>query len=192
VAASATPPRPEVTINLYNDARVSESILSQAEQEAARIFQNAGVEIAWIACKPSKTRPTTAAACLSPLGLTHLALRIVPWSSHLGDSIFGSAFLTKDGDGVYCDVFYPSVEILHRDSDASLSRVLGHVMAHEIGHLLLGTNAHSAMGIMRPHWQGEELRRIGMGTLPFTMQQVRHMQARLVSISATLAVSDEP
>jgi hypothetical protein len=64
-------------------------------------------------------------------------------------------------------------------------------MAHEIGHLLLGTNAHSALGIMRPHWQGEELRRIGMGTLLFTPQQVRHIQARLVSISATLAVSDE-
>jgi hypothetical protein len=191
VAASALPAGPEITINIYNDARVSEGILSQAEHEAARIFQNARLDIAWIACQPSKTRPITAAACRSPLGLTHLVLRIVPWSSHLGDSIFGSAFLSKDGDGVYCDVFYPSVETLHRDSDASPSRVLGHVMAHEIGHLILGTNAHSALGIMRPHWQGEELRRIGMGTLLFTPQQMRHMQARLVSISATLAVSDE-
>jgi hypothetical protein len=181
-AARILPANPQVAVNLYNDARVSEAILRQAEHEAERIFQNAGVDIVWIVCQPSRISPTPAAVCQSPLGLTHLALRIVSWSSHLGDSIFGSAFLSDDDDGVYCDVFYPGVEILHRSGDASPSRVLGHVMAHEIGHLLLGTNSHSTTGIMRPHWQGEELRRIGMGSLLFTPQQVHYIQARLVPL----------
>ena len=29
-------------------------------------------------------------------------------------------------------------------------------MAHELGHLLLGTNTHSASGLMRPIWRPEE------------------------------------
>jgi hypothetical protein len=81
-------------------------------------------------------------------------------------------------------VFYDSVEKLHQDWHASLSRVLGHVMAHEIGHLLLGTNAHSPMGIMRPNWQGQELRSIAIGTLLFTREQARSMQTKLFPLTA--------
>lgn len=120
---------------------------------------------------------------ISPGDLTHLSLRIVSWSSQLGDSTFGIAFLSEEGVGVYSDVFYPLVEKLHSDFGASLSRVLGHVMAHEIGHLLLGLRSHSALGIMQPHWQEEALRRIGMGTLLFTAEQARSMRERLLAKS---------
>jgi hypothetical protein len=174
----------QVTINVYNDARLPEKMLTQAQQEATRILANAGVDSAWSVCRPSQASPTP--ACLSPLGGVHLALRIVPWSAQLGDSIFGVAFLSEHGVGVYSDVFYPSVEKLHSDCDVSLLRVLGHVMAHEIGHLLLGTNAHSAAGIMQPHWTGEALRRVGMGTLFFTPDQARTMRAKLLTTTAEL------
>ena len=68
-------------------------------------------------------------------------LRIVPGSWMNGDATFGVAFLSAEGKGVYCDVFYGSVEKLHKDSDVSIPPILGYVMAHEIGHLLLGTHA---------------------------------------------------
>jgi len=78
-------------------------------------------------------------------------------------------------------VFYDSVEKLHQDWHVSLSRVLGHTMAHEVGHLLLGTHAHSQMGIMRPNWQGQELRRVEMGALLFTPEQGRSIQTKLLT-----------
>ena len=81
-------------------------------------------------------------------------------------------------------MFYVSVAKLHEDFHANLSRVLGHVMAHEIGHLLLGTNAHSTVGIMRPQWQGPELRSIGMGTFLFTPEQARTMGDKLLFLKA--------
>ena len=34
--------------------------------------------------------------------------------------------------------------------------VLGPVLAHELGHLLLGPNSHSEKGIMRLRWQPED------------------------------------
>jgi hypothetical protein len=176
-------PATQVRIAIRNDARILERVLTQAADEASRIFRQAGVDTVWIVCRSSNAGTSTQPDCLSPGDLTHLSLRIVPWSSQLGDSTFGVAFLSDEGVGVYGDVFYPLVEKLHSDCDASLSRVLGHVMAHEIGHLLLGLRSHSALGIMQPHWQGEALRRIGMGTLLFTAEQARSMREKLLAKS---------
>src|ERR1700676_3889564 len=102
-------PLTQVKIAIRNDARIPESVLAQAVQEAFRIFRQAGVDTVWIVCHSSNAGTSTQPHCLS-----------------------------DEGVGVYSDVFYPLVEKLHSDCAASLSRILGHVMAHEIGHLLLG------------------------------------------------------
>jgi len=35
--------------------------------------------------------------------------------------------------------------------------LLGRAVAHEIGHLLLGTSQHADAGLMRAHWSDREL-----------------------------------
>jgi hypothetical protein len=95
------------------------------------------------------------------------------------DSVFGVAFLGADGRGKYCDVFFGGVEKLHNSVGMSTARLLGAVTAHELGHLLLGSHAHSPIGIMMPRWEDQSLRRIGMGTLLFTSEQASVMKARL-------------
>jgi hypothetical protein len=174
----------QVTINVYNDAQLSSQILAQAEKEATRIFRKAGIGSVWINCQPLNAGIPPDAECQQPAGPSHLALRIVPWSSESGDAIFGVAFTSAADDGTYADVFYNSAEKLHQECHAGVPKVLGHVIAHEIGHLLLGMNAHSLMGIMRPEWQGPELRSIGMGRLLFSSEQARSMQAKLFSVTA--------
>lgn len=174
-----------ITIAIHNEAPITQKVLKQAIQEASRIFHHAGVNSVWMVCEHSSAAgPSTQPDCLSRPDLTHLSLRIVPWSSQMGDSTFGVAFLSEKDLGTYSDVFYPLAENLSRQCDAGLGRILGHVMAHEIGHLLLGTNSHSTVGIMRPQWQKEELRQIGMGTLLFTPEQARKMNARLSTANA--------
>ena len=103
----------------------------------------------WLDCSRPEGESIGGAACRTPMNRSHLAVRIVPWSSKSGDAVFGNAFLSSDGEGAYSDVFYDSVKQLHEEWDARIPILLGHVIAHEIGHLLLGTNAHSWMGIMR-------------------------------------------
>jgi hypothetical protein len=180
-SASERPKGPPVTVNVYNDAQVPAQVLTQAMQEATRIFRKIGVDAVWMECQSPKADAERASECHPPSGPTVLALRIVPWSSKLGEAVFGTAFLSPEGEGTYCDVFYDSVEKLHQDWHVSLSRVLGHTMAHEVGHLLLGTHAHSQMGIMRPNWQGQELRRVEMGALLFTPEQGRSIQTKLLT-----------
>jgi hypothetical protein len=52
-------------------------------------------------------------------------------------------------------------------------------MAHELGHLLLGSNAHSRQGIMCPDWHGGELQLASTGSLLFSEEQARFMRKRL-------------
>jgi hypothetical protein len=54
-------------------------------------------------------------------------------------------------------------------------------MAHEIAHLLLGTNSHSMVGIMKARWQEEDLRSARKGELLFTLAQSQTMRGRIAS-----------
>lgn len=110
---------------------------------------------------------------------THLNLRIVAHAVTASDGVFGIAFLSEEGTGIYTDVFYDSIEKLDQDSQVGSATVLGHVMAHELGHLILGSNAHSYWGVMRPSWHREELRLASMGELLFSEEQARFMRERL-------------
>lgn len=169
-----------VTIRIYSDVHIAPQTQGQAEQEAARIFHQAAIEITWIDCEAATTARDP--RCHIAPDAKHLVIRIVAKASSAADFIFGMAFLSEtDGYGVYSDVFFGSLEKLHQESGASLGRILGHVMAHEVGHLLLGSKAHTNIGIMQPHWYAEQLGAISRGSLFFTPEQATLMQKRLVS-----------
>jgi len=54
-------------------------------------------------------------------------------------------------------------------------------MAHEIGHLLLGTPEHSSRGIMRARWEREDLRDAARRCLVFNSEQAEKMRANVRS-----------
>jgi hypothetical protein len=168
---------PQATITVYNDAAVPPTVLQRAEQRAESIFARANFEVAWVNCPQASREDARACNRIDQPG--HLALRIIPDAAgSVSDVALGVAFLSHDGTGRYCDVFWKRAEDLHAISNLDLGGVVGSVMAHEIGHLLLGTNAHSVSGLMRAHWEDEELRRIAMGNLWFLPQQANLMRGK--------------
>ena len=42
--------RPQVVVSVYNDAGVPATVLAQAEQEAQKIFDRAGLDVVWRNC----------------------------------------------------------------------------------------------------------------------------------------------
>jgi hypothetical protein len=177
---------PQATITVYNDASVPPTVLHRAEQRAESIFARANFEVAWVNCPQAATEDALACSRIDQPG--HLALRITSDAAGpVSDVALGVAFLSPEGAGRYCDVFWKRAEDLHAKSNLDLGAVVGSVIAHEIGHLLLGLNAHTVSGIMRAHWEGEELRRIAMGNLWFAPQQAKLMRGR-----ARLLESAEP
>jgi hypothetical protein len=173
-AATSDQNKSEITILVYNTARVPLADLDLAEQQATMVFRQSGIATGWVNC----SAPSPKDNC-RPAGPSQFILHIVAHGKTSSDAVFGVAFLGTDGTGRYCDVFYDRIEKLHRDSGASPARLLGTVAAHEIGHLLLGSHSHSATGLMSAHWREEELRRVSMGGLRFTSEQASRMRARI-------------
>ena len=152
------PPSLEVSISVYDHAHVSSKTLAKAEQEAHRVFQQAGIETVWITClpKPEKIEPTNGCSLVDA---THLMLNIIPRGLSARDrnrnGELGTALLSEKGANYYAYAFLDHVQMLERSLGFPL---LGYVLAHEIGHLLLGRNSHSVSGIMSTHWYDRELR----------------------------------
>jgi hypothetical protein len=179
-----------VTIYLFNDDGVSGPVLKSAELEAQRIFEAAHIGILWRECTPAQDKAEVDPACHALRTPNHLNLRIVRGSARENDDVFGVAFLGADGAGAYSDVFYGSVEKLQDAGHGNVGRILGHVMAHEIGHLLIGSHAHSPWGIMAAKWHGEDLRRLEMGRLLFTAEQEKSIYRRLHAGSPEVTASE--
>jgi hypothetical protein len=174
----------QIKVVVNDSVGVSGPILNQAESEAGRILRAAGIEIAWADC-PREV--IVQEACRVATDSSQLVLHIVPTGKTSTDSVFGMAFLAQDGSGKYCDVFFDRVEEAHRRYGADRSQLLGTVVAHELGHLLLGSRAHSQIGIMAPVWEEESLRNMGMGHLLFTREQSSLMKMRASNENLRLA-----
>ena len=99
------------------------------------------------------------------------------------EDIFGEAFTDSEGKGTYIKLFYahladPNVHLPLGDGE-----LLGYVIAHEVGHLLLGTDSHSHDGIMQGRWEDVQLREAGKGNLQFTSSQAALMRERLGGVT---------
>jgi hypothetical protein len=125
----------------------------------------------------------------APPEATDIRLRILsaPVLDKFHNSVFGFAV-----HPVLASVYYEYVVRLAISDDTvfELPIILGCAIAHEIGHLLLGSNSHSGMGIMQRKWEREELRQAMMGRLLFTVNQSNLIQAearrRTLATSAAL------
>jgi hypothetical protein len=75
-------------------------------------------------------------------------------------------------------VFYHRAGELDAGKLGVRAEILGGILAHEIGHLLLAENSHSETGVLRARWEDQDLRMLACGRLWFTPEQA----ARMVSL----------
>jgi len=169
-----------ITLRMYNYG-VSRGLLSRAEGEATAILQQAGIEAAWVDCPLTEAEWENYPACQNAPSPTDFSVKILTtakadrFSSH--HEALGQALECPRGQmGCSAYVFYRNVTALARDGDAGEYQLLGHALAHEIGHLLLGPNSHSATGIMRGNWNHQDLQSIARSYLFFTEQQSKQMR----------------
>lgn len=169
----------EIAVRVLNHAGIARSELIGAESEAARIFRAAGVEIRWVNC--------LSGGCYGTLGANEFVLNIVPDGKTSNDLVFGVAFLGPSGEGKFADVFFRRIEAACGSNRQNIWRMLATVAAHELGHLLLGSHAHSSAGIMMPIWAEGTVHRVEIGTLLFTSDQANLMRERIVGNGLLLA-----
>src|SRR6266849_1377146 len=110
--ASAPTTTRSVTVEVYNRTGVEPKVLKAAEDEAARIFRNAGFEVAWLDCSSATSKGERNAICSEPFSATRFAVRVV---SHTPPgyekTLLGVSFPFSNG-GTLMTVFYDRVNEL--------------------------------------------------------------------------------
>ncbi len=178
-------PAPRFQLLVFNFAGLSNEMLVRSMRETARIFRQGGVEMDWIHCPPySSEGPTQPTPCQFVRDVPQFQLRLLSASA---DKILipdperhGFALFTDGGEPsstVY--VFADRATKFTENQKSRRARVLGYLISHELGHLLLGLRGHSVAGIMHVPWRGEELKMVFQGSMCFHPAETRRIRSRL-------------
>lgn len=190
-AAPAAPSEtgPAITIHVHNYARVAPKTLAEAEEVTRGIFREAGLETRWADSVLNAENDPEPFAGRLIYSLADIQLSILPreTSNRLGlsNDVMG---VVPRPDAQIAYVFESKVEAIfqttlsayrtgHIDRRVSESQILGIAIAHELGHLLLNLQGHSATGIMRGGWSLTDLRNAAFRMLLFTPQQAEVLRA---------------
>jgi hypothetical protein len=185
---AGTAERMEIVI--CNSAALPPYVVTEAEKQAGFVFRSADIDVRWSGCE-------TTAALNYTQNTARFLIRLrndfVPrYGSELSLHSMGRAFVSG-GEGYIADVYYPAIQELARNSQASESWLIGYTIAHEIGHLLLGPG-HRLQGIMRANWGREEALALAQRWLGFDKTDQIRLRDRLrqVSLSEPHLFSAEP
>jgi hypothetical protein len=147
-----------ILVRVYDNAGVLPAELTEALKRSYEILRRAEVTVDWAQC-PAHRVGSVPAICDTPPGHSDMVVRLVEGAEKDRDRRpLGQPLLDPStGKGVFATVFINRVDRLAEVAQYSRSTVLGRAIAHEIGHLILGTNSHSESGLMREVWTVEQL-----------------------------------
>ncbi len=126
----------------------------QAQTVASKIFAEIGVKIEW---HRQNSCPVE-------------ALLVSISNSTPADLLPGALAYALPYEGTHIVVFYDRVQ--KTVEPAAAPYLLGHVLAHEITHILQGVNRHSESGIMKAHWEPDDFLKMKWKPLSFTGEDV--------------------
>jgi hypothetical protein len=158
-------------VTVFDYANVPAQWLSWAKESMSRIYEEIGVEIAWQDAR-SEAR-------------TGLIVLILPESRSIKESIpqsvMGYSSGTADERRRVAYVLYGRMDQFRLEQVPAIQRanLLGHLMAHEVGHLLLPVQSHSPSGIMRARWSRADLELAQQGRLRFTADQAESIRSKV-------------
>lgn len=175
----------QLRVSVFNRSPISPATIEDAENEADRVFRDVGVQVIWLNCPQDAQHEAALGSCAEVSFPLHLQLGILRVSRGLKASTVGISFSSEDGRGCYADLFYEPIQRLQDETHASASVILGHAMAHELGHLLLGTNSHSPGGLMRARWTYEDLINATKGNLRFSREQSLRIMNRVAQANTS-------
>lgn len=182
----------ELTLNalIYDRAHIGSKTLAQAERVAAEIFSGVGIEAQWKAGSVSDgvdlTNDFSAASpgCAQPLSSATVRVQILPHAPRgFSPQALGYALPCAER-GIQVTIYADRIETVSLTTLAGFYRVLGHALAHELGHVLLRSQAHDDSGLMKGVWAKSDWQRAAVSLLQFTPGQARAMREQMHGIEA--------
>jgi hypothetical protein len=157
-------------VRLFNDAEVDYTVIRRATEEAAWLLQSVCVAVEWVPCTTvSVAHPES---CKLPVPSIEMHILPSPMTSDVAETVLGTAFPSLGTRG-NAAVFLSHIRQLVTANAGAIdvSRLMGHVLGHEIGHLLLNSSAHSSDGLMRAGFRRQDMEKANQRRLTFTPAQ---------------------
>jgi hypothetical protein len=178
---------PTVVLTLVNNADVAADTLRAARSEVERIYDLAGIHLEWSQPGGSKQANT--------IHLTVVIVRNCVNRRTCENPQMGGLALGSEGCGArWAYVFFDRIRDLAAKSTTGRfideqkgALVLGVVIAHEVGHLLLPVD-HGPSGLMASEINIAQTNEATRDILRFTPEQAVHMRNVVLNTSRTLTL----
>ena len=156
-----------IDVTICNPDGITQYLIFGAKVEIEAVYRPMHVQIVWHACETSFT----------PVARTRAPTFVIRlWNSRpprtVGPAsldVMGKAFIEGHSGGTTADVYLQAIRATAEEYSADPSVVLGFVVAHELGHLLLGPG-HTREGLMQAVWRQGEIDALRQRRLRFTRE----------------------
>ena len=143
-----TEPLP-LRVVVYDFGGVATPVLKRAQRLVSGVFTEAGVDVRWLDQAGFASAIPTDPVDRKRFAGSTVQVRLVPPAMHRALGLNQDALGTA-GSGTGCVwISVAGIQEAARLSNADVSDVLGYVIAHEIGHVLLPLGWHAVAGLMQ-------------------------------------------
>lgn len=180
-------------VQVYDYAGLSPAALHEFVTRTQAILTGSGISVEVDACARGVATP-----CESRRGSSRqLVIRVVGGTTRSGTNVrwqhLGRSIASHHG-GTYASVFLKQAEDEAAETNLPLLVVLAYAAAHEVGHLLLGDEAHTPRGLMKANWETEDFEAMAQNRLHFSPEQTRELTShygtgRSTEIGADTAIA---
>jgi hypothetical protein len=191
---------PAVTMRIHDYVHLSNASLARASDVVSRLYGKIGVRIDWLGVLQQgggggRRRPAAdGETSYVPAQLTiNILTPKMAARGGVADGVLGYAAVAHEGGmGRIAYVIYDRVRDVASNGPVHESDLLGFVMAHEAGHLLLGPGSRSETGIMKCHWEWRRMQRLDALAMGFSELQAVRIRDTIKNASPTVVATANP
>jgi hypothetical protein len=135
-----------IVLHVSNYAALPREILDVAMARVAMVYERIGARVVWVDDHGSVKRREDGQLHLTVLLLSREMAEKKISADGIKDGVLAQAHVTGRRASIFCDRIATAP-----GAPTNFPIPLGDVIAHEVGHLLLGADSHSRSGIMRAY-----------------------------------------
>jgi hypothetical protein len=152
---------PTLAVEVNDYVQLGPEWLADTEARVTASYRAVGISVMWSPLVNSQSEPKSTnpgptfkvRVVIMPRDMTEMICS----KMRIGVNVTGFATVAaQDARGRVAYIFYDRILQTALAGHAPVVLGLSHVIAHEIGHLLLGRNSHCAWGLMQPEWSPQE------------------------------------
>ena len=166
----------QIDVAICNLDNLSDAVISKARSEAGIVYLSAGVRIVWHSCDPPHDSASRASPHWFVVRFSNEKPSLPAGRTSL--DIMGKAFIDGEQSGITADAYFREILTVAGERCADAAVLLGFVIAHELGHLLLGPG-HSPEGLMQAAWGEKQIEALRQRRLKFSPEDAERIHLAL-------------